>query len=223
MNSQKAIARGFGIFFILTFISYGFGTALTDSVVGSEDALSNIEANKGQFVLGALLMGLFHTLFNTGILVMMMQVLKSFNKLLSYAYLSVGITATITLIVGVIFLLLYLPLGSIYVEADSSQLLDLEIIGSLLSKGNFYAYQLGMSIWGIGGLVLCYLLYQSRLVPRGLSVFGFITYPIFIAGTLAELFGYPTGDLLALPGGLFEISLSLFLIVKGFRMPSTAA
>ncbi len=41
-----------------------------------------------------------------------------------------------------------------------------------------------------------------------------------MTGTTAEMFGYPIGVILSAPGGLFEISLSLWLIFKGFN-PST--
>ena len=37
----------------------------------------------------------------------------------------------------------------------------------------------------------------------------------FISGTVAELFGLNIGVQLAIPGGLFEITLSIWLIIKG--------
>ena len=87
----------------------------------------------------------------------------------------------------------------------------------LLTKGNFYAYQIGMAIWGIGGLMFCYLLLVSKLVPQWITIWGFVGYLVFIAGTILELFGISIGVQLSLPGGLFEILLSIWLIVKGFR------
>ena len=75
-----------------------------------------------------------------------------------------------------------------------------------------------MAIWGIGGLLFCVLLYKSKLVPRWLTVWGLIGYVIFISGTIAELYGLPIGVQLSLPGGLFEIVLSVWLIIKGFSI-----
>jgi hypothetical protein len=91
----------------------------------------------------------------------------------------------------------------------------------VLSKGNYYAYQIGMVIWGIGGLMFDYLLYQSKLVPRPLAVWGVIGYIVFISGITLELFGYGVGVLLSIPGGLFEVSLSVWLIVRGFSTSPT--
>lgn len=217
MKSQKTIARTFGVFFLLAFLSYGLGTGLTSSVTDVADSLSNIQTNKVQLIFGAILMALVHTIVNIGLPVLMVPMLKPYNRVLSYGYLSAGITATVILIVGAIFLLLYVPLGSMYLSADAADLKHFETIATLLTKGNFYAYQIGMTIWGFGGLMFCYLLFISKLVPRVLSIWGLIGYLIFIAGTIAELFEYPFGVQLAIPGGLFEITLSFWLIIKGFK------
>lgn len=217
MKSQKTIARTFGIFFLLAFLSYGLGTSLTSSVTDVADALSTIQTNKAQLIIGVVLMALVHTVVNIGLLVLMLSMLKPYNKILSYGYLIAGITATIIVMVGAIFLLLFIPLGSMYANADTAQLAHFETLATLLTKGNFYAYQLGMAIWGLGGLIFCYLLYSSKLVPRAFSIWGFVGYIIFIAGTISELFGYPIGVQLSLPAGLFEIALSLWLIFKGCK------
>lgn len=217
MKSHKVIARTFGVFFLLAFISYGLGSGLTASVTEAADSLNNVNSNQAQLVIGVILMALIHTIVNIGLPVLMQPILKPFNKVLSYGYLSAGITATVVLIVGSIFLLLYIPLSSMYVNAESTDLLHFETIRTLLTQGNFYAYQTGMAIWGLGGLMFCYLLYYSRLVPRWISIWGFLGYLVFIAGTISELFGYKIGVQLAIPGGLFEITLSIWLIIKGFK------
>lgn len=217
MISQKIIARTFGIFFLLAFLSYGIGSSLTSSVIDAENSLSVINSNLTQLIIGVILMALIHTIVNIGLPVLMVPMLKPFNKVLSYGYLSAGITATVILIVGSIFLLLHIPLSSMYNNADSTDVQHFETIGTILTKGNYYAYQIGMAIWGFGGLMFCYLLYISKLVPRGLSIWGFLGYMVFISGTISELFGYKIGVQLAIPGGLFEISLSIWLIIKGFK------
>ena len=92
-----------------------------------------------------------------------------------------------------------------------------EMILSLSSGGNFYSYQIGMILWGIGGLFFCILLYHSKYVPVMFPIWGSFGYLIFIAGCGLELFGVPYGVQFSAPGGLFEIGLSVWLIVKGFN------
>ncbi len=77
-------------------------------------------------------------------------------------------------------------------------------------------------------LLLGILLYQSRLVPRGLSLIGIVGAPILLAGYIAVMFGLigqhaPLALLSAIPVALFEFSLGVWLVVKGFNpSPITA-
>jgi hypothetical protein len=215
--TDKIVARTFGIFFIITFLSYGIGSGLVDSIVRIPDFLNHISDNKTTLIIGVILMALIHTIVNIGLPVLMLPVLIPFNKTISYGYLSAAITATILLAVGAIFLFLLLPLSEEYIKLGASNTSNFETIAVILKKGGYYSYQIGMAIWGFGGFLLCYLLYISKLVPRFFSIWGFIGYTIFITGTILELLGYEIGVLLSIPGGLFEISTSIWLIVKGFN------
>jgi hypothetical protein len=75
---------------------------------------------------------------------------------------------------------------------------------------------------GINALLLGTLLYRSRLVPRIIPVIGLIGAPLLICTVIATLFGsFKLGspELAALPVGAWELSLGVWLVVKGF-MPS---
>jgi hypothetical protein len=70
-------------------------------------------------------------------------------------------------------------------------------------------------------LLLGFLLYRSRLVPRGLSLIGIVGGPVLLVGYIAILFGLigqhgALAGLSALLVALFEFSLGVWLIVKGF-------
>lgn len=74
----------------------------------------------------------------------------------------------------------------------------------------------------INDLLLGFLLYQSRLVPRGLSAIGMIGGPVLLIGTFSVLFGLigqrePLAALSAVPVAVFEFSLGIYLLVKGFK------
>ncbi|NOU75564.1 DUF4386 family protein [Paenibacillus sp. LMG 31458] len=74
-----------------------------------------------------------------------------------------------------------------------------------------------MIVLSLVSLLFCYLLYQSKLIPRLISVFGLIGYASLLTSALLEIFGYSPGMFLFLPGALFEIILPIWLIVKGFN------
>jgi hypothetical protein len=81
---------------------------------------------------------------------------------------------------------------------------------------------------GIGGLILNYLLYVSRLVPRPIAVLGLVGYALFSFGVPLTLLGVldmneGLGMVVLAPGFLFEfVVLPIWLIVKGFSTPSRA-
>jgi hypothetical protein len=82
---------------------------------------------------------------------------------------------------------------------------------------------------GINALLLGSLMYRSRLVPRVIPVLGLIGAPILIIAVIATLFGGSVpppsvASLAALPVAAWELSLGVWLVVKGFKpSPITAA
>jgi hypothetical protein len=80
----------------------------------------------------------------------------------------------------------------------------------------------------INDLLLGFLLYHSRLVPRGLSLIGIIGGPVLIVGDVSVLFGLlgqrdSITALFAVPVAVFEFSLGVYLVVKGFRASPVTA
>lgn len=60
----------------------------------------------------------------------------------------------------------------------------------------------------------------SKLIPRTVSVLGLIGYAALSIGAGLELFGFEVGLMLAIPGGILELILPVWLIVKGFNSPT---
>lgn len=130
----------------------------------------------------------------------MYNILRSTHLLLAVVYLTLGGFNTLMLAIGAIFLLLPFPIAETFMQAGINDLTFFSFILALSSRANFYAYQFGMAIWGVGGLALCYLLNASKLAPRILLRFGYVGYAIFIMGCMLELFGLPYGTALSAPG-----------------------
>ena len=91
-----------------------------------------------------------------------------------------------------------------------------------------WTFLLGQSLMpGINALLLGSLMYRSRLVPRIIPVVGLIGAPFLICTVIATLFGgmkLGSPQLAAVPVGAWELSLGVWLVVKGFRpSPITAA
>jgi Domain of unknown function (DUF4386) len=75
---------------------------------------------------------------------------------------------------------------------------------------------------GINALLLGSWLYRSRLVPRVIPVLGLIGAPLLIIAVIATLLGGSVPPpsvavLAALPVAAWELSLGVWLVVKGFK------
>jgi hypothetical protein len=87
-----------------------------------------------------------------------------------------------------------------------------------------WAFRLGPGfVVGVGnGLILGWLMYTSQLVPRGLSIFGLIGGPLIIISGILVLFDVIEGGgsiqgLMSIPEAFWELSIGVYLIVKGYR------
>jgi hypothetical protein len=217
MNKHKTAARIFGVLFLISFLAYGTGSALIQSIVSAPDILSNVYASTTLIVVAAILMGVVHTVTNIGLPVVLRPVLKPHNETLYFGYLSAAIVATASLLVGVIFLLLLLPLSDATMRSGSTVTDQAETMAILLREANYYSYNFGMAIWSVGGLMFCSILYRYKLIPRLMSVWGIVGYTVFLSGCILAIFGRDFDLVHTAPGALFEVFLSLWLIAKGFN------
>ena len=76
---------------------------------------------------------------------------------------------------------------------------------------------------GVGnGLLLGYLMYRSGLVPRGLAILALVAGPLIIASGILVMYdviepGESVQALMSIPEAVWELSLGLYLVIKGFR------
>ena len=214
MNSKKLLPALFGIMFILSFLSYGAGSFLT-AAVGLNGNIAVLSAERGSILSGGLMISVFHTMMNTGLLVVMFSLIRPSGPVLSRLYLVSGLLGTFLLAVGGVFLMLPLYLHGAAGAVFSGS------TGFFYSV-NFLLYQAGMFIWGCGGIFLCILLQRGRIFPAAAAFFGVAAYLVFITGTVLEICGVQVGTISSIPGGVFEIFLSVWMIIRGFRIQHPA-
>ena len=71
------------------------------------------------------------------------------------------------------------------------------------------------------GILLGYLMYRSDLVPGGMAMLGLIGGPLLIVAFVAVLFGVfeqvsLPAAIATIPEFLWELSLGIYLVVKGY-------
>jgi hypothetical protein len=125
--------------------------------------------------------------------------------------------------VGVLSLLTVVTLrqpGATGAEADA-----LRVVGQSLVGVRDWTFLLGPNVMaGLNALLLGTLLYRSGLVPRVIPTLGLIGAPLLLAVTLATTFGLTEHGsawwILVAPIFVWELSLGIYLLLKGFTHPS---
>jgi uncharacterized protein DUF4386 len=114
-----------------------------------------------------------------------------------------------------------------FAGATGAQAEALGVTGAALVAMRQWTFLLGPGlIAGINALFLGTALYRGRLVPRVIPVIGLVGAPIILVSATATIFGgwdqtSAAGALCALPIAVWELSLGVWLIVKGFtRAPA---
>jgi hypothetical protein len=214
--SRMTQSRLIGALFVAGFVSYGVGQGLVNSVVRPPNFLSTISSHHTVLVLGAFLM-----LVNTGVDVakgvLFFPILDKRSKPTALAYLSTMIVEVAVLAIGVLCVLMIVPLAHQRDIAASASTGWAKGLASLAVDSNTMAYEIAEMCLGIGCLFLCALLFRARLVPRFLAIAGMVGYPLLALGAIAEIFGTHIGLALSIPGGLFELGLACWLLIKGFE------
>ena len=226
MDSLRKTALVAGVFYLITFISIPT-LSLYGPVKNHRDWILGSGAHTGVLVGGFL--EVIVALAGIGTAVTLYPVVKRQNEGVALGFVAARILEAAMIFTGVISLLslvtLRQDLGGTAAGANAAALVTTGASHVAVYNWTFLLSQSLMP--GINALLLGSLLYRSRLVPRIIPVVGLIGAPLLICTVITTLFGgFKLGspELAAVPVAAWELSLGLWLTVKGFRpSPVTAA
>src|SRR6266581_7429812 len=213
MSPLRKTALVAGVLYLLTFVS--IPTLFIYGQVKGANYIIGAGPDTAAIIGGIL--EIIVALAGIGTAVVLFPVLKKQNEGVALGLVASRILEASTMFVGVAFLLSIVTLRQAGAGADA--LVTSHALVSLYDR----IFVLGQSFMpAVNDLLLGFLLYQSRLVPRGLSLIGIVGAPLLLASYLAVMFGLigqhaAPATFAALPVALFEFSLGVWLVVKGFK------
>jgi len=213
MDSTRKTALVAGALYLLTFVS--IPTLFLYNAVRGANYVVGPGPDTRVFVGGVL--EIIVALACIGTAVALYPVVKRQNEGVALGFVAVRTLEAGAIFAGVFSLLAIVTLRQAGAGAGALA------TGQTLVGLHDWTFTLSQSLLpAVNALLLGSLLYQSRLVPRILPVLGFIGAPLLVASTMATLFGAneygsAMSGLLALPIALWEFSLGVYLVVKGFR------
>jgi hypothetical protein len=218
-SSHRKISLAAGVLYLLTFVSIPT-LALYGSVKGANYVIG---AGPDTAAIVGGVLEVIVALAGIGTAVVLFPLLKKQNEGFALGLVASRVLEASTIFLGVAFLLSVVTLRRAGVGADA--LTASQTLVALYNR----IFLLGQSFLpAVNDLLLGVLLYQTRLVPRVLSRIGIIGAPLLVVGFLAMLFGLieqggPLAALSALLVAIFEFSLGVWLVVKGFNPTAVAA
>jgi Domain of unknown function (DUF4386) len=224
-KKYQLLARLTGLMFIIT-----FATSIPPVVLFYVPALSDPAfVTSGGFDRGVS-MGAFLELLliaaNIGTALTLYPILRNRFPVLSLGYVTARLVECGFIAMGIISLMALNTLRMKGATLDESALLA---VGQSLVAIHDWTFRIGPGVVvGVGnGLILSYMMWKSRLVPRAMSILGLIGGPALLIAGFAVLFGYiepaSTPQIIAtVPEFFWELSLGVWLLLKGFNRQALA-
>ena len=216
MNSNQKTAKIVGVLFIVGTVAGILSLILTVSLFNEPNYLSKIHENENQLIVSALLV-LVMGFTLAMIPVLLFPILKEHNHALALgAVIFRGALEATGYIAITICWLLLLTLSQEYTKTSALDLSHLQALGTLLLKAVDRISQVSVFVFSIGALMIYTVFYQSKLIPRWLSIWGLVGAILYLSVPLLTMFGY-AWEVLYAPLALQEMVLAVWLIVKGFE------
>ncbi|VVB51780.1 Uncharacterised protein [uncultured archaeon] len=222
MNSDRKAAIIVGVLYIIGTVAGVLSVIVSWGILDAPDYLNIVALNASRAQLTALLI-LVMGLSLAMIPAMMFPILKRKNEALAVGYVIFrGALETFSYIASAICWLLLVVVARQYVDSGAVITSQSGSLGILLVKAIDPTISALLSIvFSLGALMLYYLMYQARLIPRWISGWGIIAAVVYLAGGLIAMLG-STLDILYLQMLPQEMVMAIWLIVKGFD-PSAIA
>lgn len=218
----RTVARIAGVLFVVTFISAIAALLLYDPVLNDTGYVLR-DGVDARVSLGAFCEVIL-AIANIGTAVVLFPILRRQSEPVALGYVATRILESTIIVVGIVSLMSVVTLRDDFAATTGTEASTLVIAGETLIAVHDWTFLLGPGFCaGFGnGLLLGYLMYRSGLVPRGMAMLGLVGGTLAFASATAVLFDLyeqtsGASFLVTLPEILWEASLGIWLIVKGFK------
>ena len=224
MNSYNRIARIVGVLFIIGTVSGVLSVAFTSDIFGSAEVFTAVAENQAELTLGAIFV------LTMGISLLMVPIVlfpifKKYNEALALgAVVFRGVLEAVTYMGIVVCWLLLITLSWEYTQTGTAESAYYQTLGNLITGVEQWLSTLLAIVFSLGALMIYYLFYQSRLIPRWLSIWGLVGGLLYLTSPFIAMFNPQTMSLslnsevgyLMIPLAIQEMVMAVWLVLKGF-------
>jgi hypothetical protein len=215
-DSNRKTAIIVGVLYIIGTVAgvlsrFGF----SEPILGNPNYLVKASENQNLVIASILVLTMGFSLAMMS--VVLYPVLKKYNKVLALGVvLFRGALEAVMYIASIIIWFLLMAISQEFVKAGAPAASNFQILSTILLTVDGQMSGVASIVFSLGALMIYYVFYRSKLIPRWLSGWGIIgAVPYLIAGLMA-LFGTNL-EILMMPLAVQEMVMAVWLIVKGFN------
>jgi hypothetical protein len=216
-NSTKKTARIVGVLLIVQgIIGFLINQVLLGPYTFANDYLTSVAAHSLPVNI-SMVLGIISGVISVYIATKLFPVFRQHNEVLTFTFLAFSVINFTTVVIDNVSIHSLLALSRQYVKAGSQNTDYFQALGTVAYATRLWTHWMTILIPCLSLSVFFYLLFRHRLVPRFISVLGFIGTNLMVSAILLVIFGKGSFLWLMVPFGLNQIFLSIWLIVKGFN------
>jgi hypothetical protein len=215
----QSIGRVFGWFFLATFLTsipaYFIGYS---KMLETPSLITGSGADPSTGIATGATLEVFLIIANVATAVVAYPVLKRESEIGAVGYVSARLVEGIFIAIGIVSALAFLLMRQEGTAASAP------VLGEAFVALYYRAFLVGPGFFAglANGVILGYLMYRSELVPRGMTWLGLIGGPLIMVTGILVMFdaidrGGAVQTIATVPEFFWELSLSIYCIVKGFR------
>ena len=222
MSSPKTTARIVGVLFIIATVA-SIATFPFVSFLEETGYLLQAQANETTLLTG-IVVEFIWALAVLGIPVFLYPILKKHSHASALGFFSLRLIEAFLVILYSLSLLMLLNLSRDFVAAGEPGGTFHGTAGAMLLAAREWTFLLGAGLaFTLSAIILNYVLWRTRLVPRWLSGWGLLGALLMFGSYMAQFYQLGPPDFLFFPIAVQEMVFAVWLIIKGFNFDELRA
>lgn len=221
MKNHRIIAICTGVLFLIAAIASIIGLILYQPILEDSEYIIHSATHNTQIYWGAFfeIITVFAVM---GTPIAFFPILRKINLSMAVTTISFRLLEACIIIIGILSLLAITSLNQSFSEEVNPNISTYVVSGKLLIAIKNWTFLFGPNLaLGPSTLLTSYMLYKSKLLPKTIAFLGLIGGPLIFISAIMVMFGFykqisVMGTIAALPVFFYEMSLAIWLIVKGF-------
>jgi hypothetical protein len=208
---SPATVRVVGLLLLVTVVLGAlYNQYFVGPIIFAKDYLTGAAANDSRIITGILL-SVVDGIVGLSIVILLWPLFQATNRFMTMLYAGLTIFSFITVLLDDAAVLTILGLSREYIKTNDPALPSLSAV---FFHARWWTHYFTLLMAGPLFTALNLLLFQSRLVPRSISVWGILGAALLIIEIVLSMFGKPTNMMMLMPFGLQQLVLVVWLLVK---------